>query len=81
MLSSLSGIPKDFAKDVPPLTIATMASLKTIGGVLLPELKSYDQEYFQKNKTWPSSSQLRKTLDDFRKTEPKKLMKVFREKK
>lgn len=80
MLSKLSGIPKDFAKDVPPITIATMASLKSIGSVLLPEVKNFDEEYFQKNKVWPSSSMIRKDLDDFRKTEPKKLVKVFGEK-
>lgn len=80
MLSKLSGIPKDFTKDVPSLTIATMASLKSIGSVLLPAVNRFDEEYFQKNKSWPSSSMIRKNLDDFRKTEPAKLKKVFREK-
>jgi hypothetical protein len=81
MMSKISGIPHDFTKDVPPLTIATMASLKSIGAILLPEIKKADEDYFRDNKSWLSSARLRSTLDDFRKTEPVKLNKLFREKK
>jgi hypothetical protein len=80
MMAKISGIPKDFTKDVPSLTIATMASLKSIGHVLYPEIVKSDEEYFAKNKTWLSSAMLRKSLDDFRKTEPTKLKKLLREK-
>jgi hypothetical protein len=79
-MSKISGIPKDFMKDVPTLTIGTMASLKTIGGLMLPEVIKSDEKYFQKNQTWLSTSMLRKSLDDYRKTEPEKLRKVLREK-
>lgn len=81
MMSKISGIPKDFTKDVPSLTIATMASLKSIGAVLYPVIIKNDEDYFLKNKTWPSSTMLRKGLDDFRKTDPAKLRKVLRAKK
>jgi hypothetical protein len=80
MMAKISGIPKDFTKDVPPLTIATMASLKSIGNVLLPIVTEYDETNFQKTKTWLSGQMLRKSLDDFRKTQPQRLRKVFREK-
>ncbi len=80
MMSKISGIPKDFMKDVPTLTIGTMASLKTIGGLMLPEVIKSDEKYFQKKQTWLSASMLRKSLDDYRKTEPEKLRKVLREK-
>ena len=80
MMSKLSGIPKDFTKDVPSLTITTMASLKSIGGELLPVVTKADQEYFAKNGKWMSSEELRLTLDQYRQTNPKSLRKVFREK-
>lgn len=79
MLSSISGIPKDFTKDVPSLTISTMASLKGIGGQLLPVVSKADREYFTKNGKWMTREELSKTLDDYRKTKPKKLRKIFRE--
>ena len=77
MMSKLAGLPQDFTKDVPSLTIATMASLKTIGHILFPEVAKSDALYFAQNKTWMSTSMLRKSLDDFRKTEPKALKKVL----
>lgn len=80
MMAKLSGIPKDFTKDVPSLTISTMASLKSIGGPLLAAAKKADEEYFQKNGRWMTSNELRVAIDDYRKTEPKELKKVFREK-
>lgn len=78
MMSKISGIPKDFTKDVPSITISTMASLKTIGGELLPVVSKADQDYFVKNGKWMTTEQLRVVLDDYRKTNPKKLRKVFR---
>ncbi|MDO9180763.1 MAG: hypothetical protein Q7U04_00075 [Bacteriovorax sp.] len=80
MLSKISGIPKDFTKDVPSLTISTMASLKIIGGILLPEVTKADQEYYAKNGKWMSTEMLRDSLEKFRESEPKNLMKVFSEK-
>lgn len=79
MLSSISGIPKDFTKDVPSLTISTMASLKGIGGQLLPVVSKADQDYFTQNGKWMTKEELSKTLDDYRKSKPKKLRKIFRE--
>jgi hypothetical protein len=79
MLAKVSGIPKDFTKDVPSLTISTMASLKTIGGILLPEITKADQEYHDKNGKWMSTEMLRDSLEKFRESEPKDLRKVFRE--
>jgi hypothetical protein len=80
MLAKISGIPKDFTKDVPSISIATMASLKSIGHILFPEVAKSDEAYFQQNKTWMSTTMLRKSLDDFRKTNPKSLNKILREK-
>lgn len=81
MMSKISGIPKDFTKDVPSLTITTMASLKTIGSILLPEVSNADKEYFQKNGKWMSTEMLRESLEKFRASEPKDLRKVFRERR
>lgn len=78
MMSRLSGIPKDFTKDVPSITISTMASLKTIGNILLPVVAQADQEYFEKTGKWMSSDMLRESLEKFRQSEPKNLHKVFR---
>jgi hypothetical protein len=78
MLSNISGIPKDFTKDVPSLTISTMASLKSIGNVLLPVVTSADQEFFAKKGKWMTKEELGQALDDYRKKNPKKLQKVFR---
>lgn len=80
MMSKVSGIPKDFTKDVPGLTISTIASLKTIGGELLPVITNADQKAFEENGRWLTKPELAKVLDDYRQTNPKKLRKVFREK-
>jgi hypothetical protein len=56
-----------------------MASLKTIGGILLPEITKADQEYHDKNGKWMSTEMLRDSLEKFRESEPKDLRKVFRE--
>ena len=79
MMAKISGLPKDFTKDVPSITIATMASLKTIGGILLPEIKKADEEYFAQNGKWMSTEMLRDALEKFRESNPKDLRKVFRE--
>ncbi|MBC7430194.1 MAG: hypothetical protein H7336_16390 [Bacteriovorax sp.] len=78
MLSKVSGIPKDFTKDVPSLTITTIASLKAIGNELLPVVTSADQEFYASTGKWMTKEELSKTLDEYRKTNPKKLRKVFR---
>lgn len=80
MLSKLSGIPKDFTKDVPSLTISTIASLKTIGGEMLNAVTKADNAHFEKHGRWMTKAELMKALDDYRLTNPKKLRKVFREK-
>ena len=80
ILSKVSGIPKDFTKDVPSLTITTIASLKTIGGEMLAAVTSADNAHFEKHGRWMTKVELMKALDDYRLTNPKKLRKVFREK-
>lgn len=80
ILSKLSGIPSDFTKEVPSLSITTIASLKTIGNELLTVATAADQESFKKNGRWMTKAELGKALDDYRQTNPKKLRKVFREK-
>ncbi len=78
MLSKVSGIPKDFTKDVPGLTISTIASLKAIGNELLPVVTSADKEFYAKRGKWMTKEELGHALEEFRKTKPKKLNKVFR---
>lgn len=80
MMSKLAGLPKDFTNDVPSVTISTIASLKTIGGILLPVVVKADQDYFEKTGKWMSSDMLRDSLEKFRESNPKDLRKVFREK-
>lgn len=80
MMAKLSGIPKDFTKDVPSLTISTMASLKSIGQLLLPVVTNADREYFEQHGKWMTSAELRSTLEDYRQKSPSELRKVFREK-
>jgi hypothetical protein len=80
MMSKISGIPKDFTKDVPTRTIATMASLKTIGGLLLPEIKKADEEFFKAKGYYMTSEELRKVLEAYRSNHPKELEKVYRPK-
>ncbi len=81
MASRISGIPADFTKDVPSLTVSTMASLKTIGGLLLSEANKVDEEAFKTNGKWMAKNELGEALDRYRQTNPKALRKVFREKK
>jgi len=81
MMSKISGIPKDFTKDVPSITISTMASLKTIGSILLAEINRADKEYYATYGKWMSTEMLRESLEKFRATEPKDLRKVFRERR
>jgi len=81
MMSRISGIPVDFTKDVPNITVSTMASLKTIGGILLNEANKADEEAFKKNGRWLLKNELGESLDRYRQTNPKELRKVFREKK
>jgi hypothetical protein len=78
MLSKLAGIPKDFTKDVPGLTISTIASLKGIGGELLPVVTRADQEHFKANGKWMTKLELGNALEKYRATKPKKLNKIFR---
>ena len=80
IMSKLSGIPKDFTKDVPSIAITTIASLKGIGGDMLKVVTEADEKYFAEKGRWMTTTELRTVLDEYRKTEPKKLRKIFREK-
>jgi hypothetical protein len=78
MMAKVSGLPKDFTKDVPSKTIATMASLKGIGAELLPVVAKADEDYFKLTGRWLSSKDLRKILESYRVTHPKSLEKIYR---
>ncbi len=78
LMSKISGIPKDFSKDVPSKTISTMASLKSLGSVMLEYIKEKDEEHMNQKGVWMSSEELRSSLDEFRKTHPKDLEKIIR---
>jgi hypothetical protein len=80
ILSKLSGIPSNFTKEVPSLSISTIASLKAIGNDLLAVATKADQDSFEKQGRWLTKAELSETLDKYRQTNPKKLRKVFREK-
>lgn len=79
LASRAAGIPTDFMKDIPTLTIQTMASLRGIGAQMLPIVTKADEEHFKKKGRWMTREELRKALDDYRLTNPKKLRKIFRE--
>lgn len=81
MMAKIAGLSKDLMNDIPSITITTMASLKTIGGILYPEVTKADQMHYAKFGKWMSSEMLRESLDKFRETEPKDLKKVFRARK
>lgn len=78
MMAKVAGMSKDITKDVPSRTIATMASLKGIGGELLPIAIKADEDYFKLTGKWLSSKELRKALESYRATHPKSLEKVYR---
>lgn len=78
LMSKISGIPKDFSKDVPTKTISTMASLKSLGSIMLKYVQEKDEEHMNQKGVWMSSEELRKTLDEFRKSHPKDLEKIIR---
>lgn len=80
ILSRLAKIPTDFTKEVPSLSITTIASLQAIGSDLLKEATRVDTESYAKTGKWLTKAELSKALDDYRQTNPKKLRKVFREK-
>lgn len=77
LLSALSGIPSDFQKDVPPEAITTIESLKSIAGVILKFTTKADEEFQRKNNRWMTSEELRKTIDGYLKTQPKKVIRNF----
>lgn len=79
MMAKVSGLPVDFTKDVPSKTIATMASLKSIGQVLLDEVTARDNDFYSKNKIYMDLSELKSSLNAFRETHPKKLENVYRD--
>ena len=78
MMSKISGIPKDYTKDVPGKTIATMASLKGIGSILLFEVRSADEKYYAATGMWMTELMLKDSLEKFREQNPEKLNKLFR---
>ncbi len=80
IMSRISGIPKDFTKDVPSITISTIASLKSIGGQLLTVAKEADENFYKEKGRWMTKEEIHQALDEYRKTNPKDLRKVFREK-
>jgi len=80
ILSKIAKIPTNFTKEVPSLSITTIASLQAIGTELLNEANRVDVESYSKTGRWLSKAELAKALDEYRQTNPKKLRKVFREK-
>jgi len=78
MMAKISGIPKDYTKDVPGKTIATMASLKGIGSILLNEVRMADEKYYSASGMWMSELMLKDSLEKFREQNPEKLNKLFR---
>lgn len=79
LMAHVSGLPADFTKDVPSKTIATMASLKSIGNILLPEITKADEDYFKLTGQWMSTDDLRKFLNTYRESHPKQLEEIYRD--
>lgn len=79
LMSSLSGIPSDFKKDVPPVMIKTMEGLKSIAGVILEFTTLADEEFHRQNNRWMTSAELRQTIDTYLQTHPQDIINNFHE--
>lgn len=79
LMSSLSGIPTDFQKDVPPAAISTLEGLKSIAGVMLEFTTLADEEFHRQNNRWMTSAELRQTIDTYLQTNPKDVINNFHE--
>lgn len=77
LMSGLSGIPRDFQKDVPPEAITTLEALKSIAGQILEFITMADEEFQRQNNRWMTSVELRKTIDTYLKTHPKEIINNF----
>lgn len=66
MFSNMTGIPKDFEKEVPGEGLATIANLTALAEFLVPALARADQAYFDKNGRWMSPAELRRTTNQIR---------------
>jgi hypothetical protein len=64
--SNMSGIPKDFEKEVPGEGLATIANITTLGEFLVPELAKADQAQFDKTGRWMSPAELRRATNQIR---------------
>lgn len=79
LMSSLSGIPSDFKKDVPPAAITTMEGLKSIAGVMLEFTTLADEEFHRQNNRWMTSAELRQTINTHLLTRPQDIINNFHE--
>lgn len=79
LMSSLSGIPSDFQKDVPPVAISTLEGLKSIAGVMLEFASLADEEFHRQNNRWMTPKELRQTIDTYLKTRPQNVVNNFHE--
>jgi hypothetical protein len=79
LMSSLSGIPTDFKKDVPPAAISTIEGLKSIAGVMLEFTTLADEEFHRQNNRWMTPAELRQTIDTHLKTHPQDIINNFHE--
>lgn len=77
LMSSLSGIPSDFKKDVPPVAISTLEGLKSIANIMLEFTAAADEEFHRQNSRWMTSFELRKTIDTYLKTHPQDVVNNF----
>ena len=77
LLSSLSGIPSDFQKDVPPVAISTLEGLKSIANIMLEFATMADEEFHRQNNRWMTPFELRKTIDTYLQTHPRNVVNNF----
>lgn len=66
VFSKLSGIPRDFEREVPGDGLALMTNLKALGDYLVPKLAEADRRQFDKTGRWMNQQELASALNQLR---------------
>ncbi|MET0334469.1 MAG: hypothetical protein ABW190_09385 [Rhizobacter sp.] len=66
LFSNMTGIPKDFEKEVPGAGLATIANITTLAEYLVPQVAEADRAQFDATGRWMSPAELRRTANAVR---------------
>ena len=78
-MAKLSGIPADFKKDVPPMAISTLESIKVTAEPLLEFITIADNEFQRENQRWMTPVELRQTIASYLRSHPLDIIDNFYE--